>query len=65
MDVRCRISGLVGDVPGSATPVSPPLLPDSKALRSESDIFATRARGQRGSQTNTIPNCKLVTFAHG
>ena len=36
MDVRCRISELVGDVPGSATPVSPPLLSDSKALRGAS-----------------------------
>ena len=39
MGARYRI------VSGSAALASPPLPPDSKALRSESDIFATRARG--------------------
>jgi hypothetical protein len=46
MDVRYRISG--GFVLSDSALVSPPLLPDSKALRSESDIFATSARGSSG-----------------
>ena len=54
MDVRCRISGPGEDVPGSAVPVSPPLPPDSKALRSESDILATRARGCCGVKPRPI-----------
>ena len=47
MDVPYWISGVV--VPAnSAVLASPPLLPDSRKLRSESDIFATRARGSCG-----------------
>ena len=50
VDVRYRIS--VGVVSGSAALASPPLPPDSRALRSNlksaSDIFATRARGSCG-----------------
>ena len=40
MDVRYRVSGS-----GSAALASSPLPSDSMVLRSESDIFATRARG--------------------
>ena len=48
MDVRYWISGSVV-LSGSSALASPPLLPsDSKALRSESDIFATSARGSCG-----------------
>ena len=43
MDVRYRISGS-----GSTALLSSPLPSDSKTLRSESDIFATRARGSCG-----------------
>ena len=43
MDVRYLII-----VSGSASLASPPLLLDSKALRSVSDIFATSARGSCG-----------------
>ena len=43
MDVRYRISG--GVVSDSAALASSHIRPDSKSLRSESDIFATRARG--------------------
>ena len=52
MDVRYRISGAVE--PDSATLASPPLLPDSKALRSDSDIFATRARGCCGEDPGPV-----------
>jgi hypothetical protein len=45
MDVRYWIS--VGFISDSAL-VSSPLLPDSKALRSEIEIFATSARGSCG-----------------
>jgi hypothetical protein len=46
MDVRCRISdGVVSSSSALANPVLPS---DSKALRSESDIFETRARGSCG-----------------
>jgi hypothetical protein len=48
MDIRYRISGGFKFVSDSVL-VSPPLLPDSKALRSESDIFATSsAKGSCG-----------------
>ena len=46
MNVQYRISG--DDVLDSATVGSSPLPPDSKALRSESEISATRARGSCG-----------------
>ena len=46
MDVPYRIPG--GVVSGSAALASPPLLPDSKALLSDSDIFATSTRGSCG-----------------
>ena len=48
MDVRYRISGVVVSLTGSAALAGPPLSPDSKALRSESDISATRAKGLCG-----------------
>ena len=43
LDAPYRIPGVV--VPGSAALAGPPLRPDSKSLLSESDIFATSARG--------------------
>ena len=46
MDVRYPISGAVDYGPSALA--SPSLPSDSKALRSESDIFATRARGSCG-----------------
>jgi hypothetical protein len=46
MNVRYRISGSV--VSDSAALASPPLSPDSKVRRSESDILATRASGSCG-----------------
>ena len=48
MNIRYRISASGGVVSGSAALPSPPPRPDSKALRSESDIFATMARGSCG-----------------
>ena len=60
MDVPYRIPGVV--VPGSAALPSPPLLPDSKSLRSESDIFATRARGSCDVDPGPVP-LRLVTLS--
>ena len=57
MDLRYLIP-----VSGSAAPASPPLSPDSKALRSESDIFATSARGSRGVDPGPVP-LRIVTFS--
>jgi hypothetical protein len=63
MDVRYRISGRFVSDPAL---VSPPLLPDSKVLRSESEIFATSARGSwGGSGASTIANSNLVSVGHG
>ena len=59
MDVRYRISG--GVVSGSAALASPPLRPDSKVLRSKSDIFATRARGSRGVDPGSV-RLRIVTL---
>ena len=53
MDVRYRISGV--SVSGTAALASPSLPSDSKALRSESDIFATRARGSCGVDPGPVP----------
>ena len=52
MNARYRISG--GVFSGSAALASPLLPSDSKALRSESDIFATRARGCCGVDPRPI-----------
>ena len=62
MEVPYRISE--DDVSGSAALASPlgALLPsNSKALRSESDIFATSARGSRGVDPGPVP-LRIVTF---
>jgi hypothetical protein len=59
MNVRYRISG--GFVSDSAL-VSPPLLPDSKALRSESEIFATSARGSCGVDPGPV-RLRIVTLS--
>ena len=53
MDVRYRIPG--GVVPGSAALATAALLPDSKSLLSESDIFATSARGSCGVDPGPVP----------
>ena len=60
MDVPCRIPGVV--VPGSVALASPPLLPDTKSLLSESDIFATRARGSCGVDPGPVP-LRIVTLS--
>ena len=60
MDVHNRIPGEV--VSGSAALASPPLLPDSKSLRSESDIFATRARGSCGVDPGPVP-LRILTLS--
>ena len=57
MDVRYRISAVV--LSGSAAL----LPPDSKALRSESDICATSARGFCGVDPGLVPLRILVTFS--
>ena len=56
MDVRYWIV-----VSGSAELTSS-LLPDSKVLRSKSDIFATSARGSCGVDPGRIP-LRIVTFS--
>ena len=60
MDVRYRTSGDI--VSGSAALASPPLPSDSKALRSESDIFATRASGSYGEDPWPVP-LRIVTLS--
>ena len=60
MDVRYRISRDV--VSSSAALASPPLSPDSKSLRSESDIFATSARGSCGVDPGPVP-LRIVTLS--
>jgi hypothetical protein len=57
MDVRYRISR--GVVSGSAALASLPS--DSKSLRSESDIFATSARGSCGVDPGPVP-LRIVTL---
>ena len=59
MDVQYWI---VVSLAGSATPVSPPLLSDSKALRSEFDIFATSARGSCGVDPGLV-SLRIMTFS--
>ena len=58
MDVRYRISAAIES--GSA-PLSP--LSDSKTLRSESDIFATSARGSCGVDPGPVLLKILVTLS--
>ena len=53
MDVPYRIPG--GVVSGSAAFACKPLLPDSKSLLSESDSFATSARGSCGVDPGPVP----------
>jgi len=57
MDVPYRISG--GVISGSADPILPL---DSKTLRSESDNFATSARGSCGVDPGPVP-LRKVTFS--
>ena len=59
MDVRYRISG--GFVSDSAL-IIPPLLPHSKELRSESEIFATSARGSCGVDPGPV-RLRMVTLS--
>ena len=60
MDVHNRIPG--GVVSGSAALASPPLLPDSRSLRSESDILTTRARGSCDVDPGPVP-LRIVTLS--
>ena len=60
MDVPYRIPG--GVVSGSAA-FACPLLPESKSLLSESDIFATSARGSCGVDPGPVPLRIVVTFS--
>ena len=60
MDVPYRISE--GVELGSAAFASPPLLPDSKAFRSEFDSFATSARGFCGVDPGPVP-LRILTFS--
>ena len=53
MDIQYRISGAA--VSGSAALPSPPLPSNSRALRSESDICATSARGFCGVDPGPVP----------
>jgi hypothetical protein len=59
-DVRYWISEDV--VSDSAALASPPLPSDSKALRSESDIFATSARGSCGVDPGPVP-LRIITLS--
>ena len=49
-------------VSGSAA-LATPLLSDSKALRSESDIFATSARGSCGEDPGPVPLRTIILSA--
>ena len=60
MDVRYRNSG--GVISSTAALASPPLPSDSKALLSESDIFATSARGTCSVDPGPVP-LRIVTFS--
>ena len=60
MDVPYRVSDSDGVVLCSAG--SPTLPSDSKAHRSESDIFATSARGSCGVDPGPVP-LRIVTFS--
>ena len=64
MDVPYRISGDVESVSVALALASPPLLSssDSKALRSESDIFATSTKGSCGVDPGPVP-LRIVTFS--
>ena len=60
MDVRYRISG--GVASGSSVLTIPPLPSDSKAFRSESDIFATSAKGSCGVDPKLV-RLRMVTLS--
>ena len=60
MDVPYLIPG--GVVPVSAALASPPLLPDSKALVSESDSFARSASGSCGVDPGPV-SLRILTFS--
>ena len=62
VDVRYWILGDVVSLAGSAALAGPPLPPDSKALRSESDIFATRAKGSCGVDPGPV-RLRMVTLS--
>ena len=61
MDVQYRISAEV--VSGPVALASPPLPSASKALRSESDIFATSARGSCGVDPGPVPLSIVILLA--
>ena len=64
MDVPYRISGDVESVSVALALATPPLLSSSdlKALRSESDIFATSTKGSCGVDPGPVP-LRIVTFS--
>ena len=61
MNLPYRISGSV--MLDSAAFASPPLLSDSKALLSESDIFATSARGSCDVDPGPVPSRMVILSA--
>ena len=60
MDIPYRIPG--GVLPGSAALTSPPFLPDSNSLLSESDNFATSAKGSCGVDPGPVP-LRILTLS--
>ena len=60
MDVRYRIS-----VSGSTALLSPPITPDSKAVRLESDILATKAKGSCGVDPGQLRPVTLSALPKG
>ena len=60
MDIQYRVSG--EDEQGFEALASLPLPLDSKSLLSESDIFATRARGSCGVDPGPVP-LRIVIFS--
>ena len=63
MDIPYRIPGDV--VSGSVAFASPTLLPDSNSLLSDSDIFATSARGSFGVDPGPAPLVSLSVSSIG
>ena len=72
MDIRYWIPSGVVSGSAAAALARTPLPPDSKALRSESDIFATRARGSCGIDPGpvrliivTLPSPSMGDWLYG
>ena len=62
IDVRYRIPGAIVSGSAALALVSPPFPSDSKVIRSESDIVATRARGSCGVDPGPVP-LRIVIFS--